>query len=75
MPQIEVGLVLSETGYRPNHEGGPPIRYPRWETVRFAIDPETLRKMAAGLSDFADHGEAEFQRAMVNTETQKELPL
>lgn len=75
IPQIEVGLVLSETGYRPDHGSGSVNRYQRWETVRFAADPETLRQVAAGLIEYANDGEAAFHKALVNTETQKELPL
>jgi len=58
-PEIEVGLVLSEPTYRPDH-GGEMIRERKFETVRFSASPHILRRMAEGLIEFADDAEKEI---------------
>jgi hypothetical protein len=58
-PEIEIGLVLSEPHYRPDH-GGEMIKERRCETVRFAATPDTLRRMAEGLIKFANEADEEI---------------
>ena len=58
-PEIEIGLVLSEPHYRPDH-GGEMIKERRCETVRFAASPDTLRRMAEGLVKFANEADEEI---------------
>lgn len=57
--QVEVGIVLSEPTYRPDH-GGEIIKERRCETVRFCASTDVLRKMAEGLIRFADEADEEI---------------
>ena len=67
-PEIEVGITLCEPHYELSTEGVSKSR--KSETFRFSADPDTLRKLADGLIDFANDCEAEFGKAMKKEESQ-----
>ena len=64
IPQIELGITLSEVEYGLDYQGVTKTR--KCETIRFCIDPDKLRKMAEGLIKFSDECDDEF------TKTKKE---
>jgi len=66
-PEIEVGITISEPQYEMSLEGVSKSR--KYETFRFSCNPETLRKMADGLHDFANDCETEFNKAMSKEES------
>ena len=66
-PEIEVGITVSEPQYEMSMEGISKSR--KYETFRFSSDPESLRKIADSLHDFANGCEAEFGKAMKKEES------
>lgn len=62
-PQAEIGLILSEPGYRVVGESQV-VRERVLETVRFAASPETLRMLAKKFNQTADDTEADFAKAL-----------
>ena len=61
IPQIEVGITVSEVQYGLDYQGVTKSR--TCETLRFIISPEKLRLMAKGIVQFAEECEAEFDKA------------
>ena len=69
--ECEIGLVLSEPTYRPDH-GGEIIKERKCETIRFSASPEILRKLSESFRQFADESEQSVSEALSKTLTGKE---
>lgn len=63
VPEIEIGLVVSEVGYRLGNTGQ--LKKERVaETVRFVVSAENLRKLAKTLGSYADEAETALSEAL-----------